>query len=168
VRVKIFEAGDLKLFLPGAAVALTAGLMLGGAMQPHLDDGDGRPAGPQIVAGWETGRSTGPFDQGMTLAAYHGQVPDYVLGTDWKKSMAWPDERAAVSPPSQDVASDDPAPDEAPATLTRAAYEEPAPAPHAYPSLGGAGPKAHAATDADVAADDDTLPADEAQPDDKG
>ena len=92
MRVKLFQVGDLKIFLPGAAVAVTAGLLLGGAVQPHLDAGDGRPAGPQSVAGWETGRSTGPFDPGVTLAAYHGQMPDYVLGTDWKKTMAWPDD----------------------------------------------------------------------------
>jgi hypothetical protein len=137
---------------------VTAGLLLGGAMQPHLEAADGRPAGPQTVAGWEMGRSTGPFDPGVTLAAYHGQMPDYVLGTDWKKTMAWPDERAAVSPPSHDIARDEPQPDEAPAVLTRASYDEPPPAPRAYPSLGGAGPSVHAATDADVAAEDDTLP----------
>ena len=154
------KTGDLKIFLPGAGLALAAGMLLGGAMQPQLYDGD-RPAGPQIVAGWETGRSTGPFDPGTTFAAYHGQMPDYVLGTDWKKTMAWPEERAAVSPPSQDVSHDDPSPDEEPATLTRVAYvDPPAPAPiHAYPSLGGAsGASVHAATDTDVAADDDTLP----------
>jgi hypothetical protein len=162
VRVKLFQVGDLKVFLPGAAAAVTAGLLLGGAMQPHLDDGDGRPAGPQIVAGWETGRSTGPFDPGLALAAYHGQMPDYVLGTDWKKTMAWPDERAAVSPPSQDASHDDPTPDEAPAVLTRIAYDDPPAAPRAYPSLGGVtAPVVHAATDADVATDDDTLPADQ-------
>ncbi len=164
--MNLFFASDLKVFLPGAAVAVTAGLLMGGAMQPHLDAADGRPAGPQTVAGWEMGRSTGPFDPGVSLAAYHGQMPDYVLGTDWKKTMAWPDERAAVSPPSgdtpRDTARDEPDPDDAPAVLTRTSYDEPAAAPHAYPSMGGAGPSVHAATDADVAAEDDTLPA---QPD---
>jgi hypothetical protein len=84
-------------------------------------------------------------------------MPDYVLGTDWKKATAGPDERAAVPT----AAPDEPAPGEdAPPVLTRTAYQDPAP-PHAYPSLGGAaGPSVHAATDADVAADDDTLPTD--------
>ena len=85
---------DLTVFLSGAAVALTAGVLLGGAMQPHLVGDDGRPAGPQMFAAYD-GRSTGPFDPGdpyVTLAAYHGAPPDYVMGTDWKKaSVAWAD-----------------------------------------------------------------------------
>ena len=159
--MNLFLAGDLKVFLPGAAAALVIGLLLGGAMQPHLD-ADDRPAGPQIIAAASGERSADPVDAGLALAAYRGQVPDYVLGTDWKKTMAWPDERAAVSPPERVAAQDDPAPAQAAATFTRVAYDEPPPLPHAYPSLsGGAGRSVHAATDADVAADDDTLPADQ-------
>jgi len=158
--VKLFFADDLKVFLPGAAVALAVGLLLGGAMQPHLGDDD-RPGGPQIIAAASGERGADPVDSGLALAAYHGRVPDYVLGTDWKKTMAWPSESAAVSAPARMAVQDDPAPVEAPATLTRAAYNEPYPQPHVYPSLsGGAGRSAHAATDPDVAADDDTLPAD--------
>ncbi len=161
--MKLFLAGDLKVFLPGAAAALAIGLLLGGAMQPHLD-ADDRPAGPQIVAASSGERSSDPVDAGLALAAYHGRVPDYVLGTDWKKTMAWPDERAAVSAPERVAVQDDTAAADAPATFTRTAYDEPPHQPPAYPSLrGGAGPKAgatvHAATDADAAADDDTLPA---------
>jgi hypothetical protein len=160
VRVNLFLPGDLKIFLPGAGLALAAGMLLGGAMQPQLYDGD-RPAGPQMIADFAGVRSTGPFDPGTTFAAYHGQAPDYVLGTDWKKTMAWPDERVPVSAPSRETAADDAAPAEEPETLTRVAYAEPpALAPiHAYPSLGGVALSVHAATDADVAADDDTLPA---------
>jgi len=130
----------VKVLLGGAAISLVMGLMLGGAMQPHLDEGD-RPAGPQMFADWAGARSTGPFDPGTTFVSYRGKMPDYVLGTDWKKSMAWPDERAAVSPP-RDVAPTDPPPDPPVETagLTRAAYEEPPPAAHAYPSLNGGQP----------------------------
>jgi hypothetical protein len=156
--VKLFLDGDLKVFLPGAAVALATGLLLGGAMQPHLDE-DNRPVGPQIIAGASAERAAEPVDAGLALAAYHGRVPDYVLGTDWKTSMAWPDERAAVSPAAR-LAVDDPAPAEPPVTFTRTAYDEP-PQPHVYPSLDGPGRRVHAATDADVAAEDDTLPADQ-------
>lgn len=163
--MKLFLDGDLKVVLPGAAVALAAGLLLGGAMQPHLYDDDDRPIGPQIIAASGGARGDGPADTGMILAAYNGRTPDYVLGTDWKKTMAWPDERAAVSPPSRSTVDDDPPPADPPATFTRASYDE-APASHAYPSLsGGASPKprpsVHAATDTDVAANDDTLPADQ-------
>lgn len=153
--------GDLKIFLPGAGLALAAGILLGGAMQPELYDGD-RPSGPQMIADFAGERSTGPFDPGTTFAAYHGRIPDYVLGTDWKKTMAWPDERAAVSPPSsrEDAAETDATPADEPVVLTRTAYDSPTPLPHAYPSLSGAGSSVHAATDADVATDDDTAPAD--------
>lgn len=156
--MKLFLDGDLKVFLPGAGLALAAGILLGGAMQPQLYEGD-RPAGPQMVADFAGERSTGPFDPGTTFAAYHGNIPDYVLGTDWKKSMAWPpEERAAVSTAAVSHEDAAPAPEATP-VLTRTDYVEPPPPPHVYPSLGGAGPSVHAATDTDVAADDDTLPA---------
>jgi hypothetical protein len=137
---------------------LAAGLLLGGAMQPHLYEGD-RPSGPQMFADWAGARSTGPFDPGTTFVSYQGKMPDYILGTDWKKSMSWADERAAVSPPREAV-RDDPPPIETagltPSSLTRAAYQPPPPAPHAYPSLGGGEPAAAAE---DLAVDDDTAPA---------
>lgn len=133
---------ELKLPLSGAAVALAAGLMLGGAMQPHLYDGD-RPSGPQMFASWAGARSTGPFDPGTSFASYRGKMPDYVMGTDWKKRMTWPDEPAGAStsprePPTVDV-PETPAPAPA-ATFTRAAYEEPPPVVHTYPSMDGAHP----------------------------
>ncbi|HEX3888339.1 MAG TPA: hypothetical protein VHW05_12640 [Phenylobacterium sp.] len=152
--------------LAGAAVSLAAGLLLGGALQPNLDAGDARPAGPQIVASWTDGHSTGPFDPGMTLASYPTPAPDYVMGTDAKKAMAWPDERAAVSQPRSDVADDD---GSANATATLALADDdtapPAAAAQAtraaYPPLDGETKSAPAATDAKVAVDDDTLPIDQ-------
>jgi hypothetical protein len=152
--------------LAGAALSLAAGLWLGGALQPNLDTGDARPAGPQMIASWTDGHSTGPFDPGMTLASYPNPAPDYVMGTDAKKAMAWPDERAAVSPPSSETASDDDDTADASATLALADDDTPAPAAAAqstraaYPSLGGETKSAPAATDAKVAVDDDTLPID--------
>jgi len=127
---------DLTVFLSGAAVALTAGVLLGGAMQPHLSGGDGRPEGPQMFAAYD-GRSTGPFDPGdpnATLAAYHGAPPDYVLGTDWKRAMAPPPERVSVAEPR------DPPDDPSPPVVTHAVYYEPPPLTHDYPSMGGAHP----------------------------
>jgi hypothetical protein len=130
----------VKVLLSGAAAAAITGILLGGAMQPHLDAADGRPAGPQMFANWSGARSTGPFDPGTTFASYQGRVPDYVMGTDWKKAMAGPDERAAVSQPSRDVARGDDPPAEAPIVVARAAYGDPPPVAHAYPSLGGGQP----------------------------
>jgi hypothetical protein len=142
---------ELKIPLTGAACALVAGLLLGSAMQPHLADAEGRPEGPQMFASWN-GQSTGPFDPGVTLANYPGKMPDYVMGSDWKKAMASPDERVAVSAPREVVRDDDTSAPDAPA-LTRVAYEEPAAPAHAYPSLGGA------RSASDAAVDDDSLPA---------
>jgi hypothetical protein len=130
----------VKVLLSGAAAAAITGVLLGGAMQPHLDAADGRPAGPQMFANWSGVRSTGPFDPGTTFASFHSRVPDYVMGTDWKKAMTWPDERAAVSPPSREVAPGADPQAEAPVVLARAAYEDLPPAPHAYPSLSGGEP----------------------------
>jgi hypothetical protein len=141
----------VKVLLAGAGVSLAAGLLLGGAMQPHLDDVGNRPAGPQMIADFAGERSTGPFDPGTTFASYQGKTPDYVMGTDWKKSMTWPDERAAVSLP-RDAVRDEPAPEpDPPAVLTRAAYEESPPAPHTYPSLDGG--RATVVSDTDDAPD---------------
>ncbi len=110
----------MKVLLSGAAAAAISGVLLGGAMQPHLDAADGRPAGPQMFANWSGVRSTGPFDPGTTFASYPGRVPDYVTGTDWKKAMAWPGEMA----------------------LAWTVYAESPPVAHVYPSLGGAEPSA--------------------------
>jgi hypothetical protein len=149
---------ELKVPMAGAACMLAAGLLLGGAMQPHLDAADGRPAGPQMFADWPGVRSTGPFDSGTSFVNYQGKMPDYVLGTDWKKTMAPPQERAAVSAPREAVIDEPSSPPE-PETYSRVAYEEPvAPprryVPHTYPSLG----PARSASDAAV--DDDSLPSD--------
>ncbi|HEV7385968.1 MAG TPA: hypothetical protein VGN89_13895 [Phenylobacterium sp.] len=130
----------MKVLLSGAAAAAIAGVLLGGAMQPHLEAADDRPAGPQMFANWSGVRSTGPFDPGTTFASYQGRVPDYVMGTDWKKAMAWPDERAAVSAPSREAAKGDDPPAEAPIVLARAAYEDLPPVGHTYPSLSGGEP----------------------------
>jgi hypothetical protein len=142
---------ELKIPLSGAAGALVAGLLLGGAMQPHLYDGD-RPSGPQIFAEVAGARSTGPFDPGASFVSDPGKTPDYVMGTDWKTRAAWPDERAAVSA-SREVSRDDDSPSVEIATLDHAAYVEP-PAPRpGYPSLGGARPAGDHAVDDDTVAD---------------
>jgi hypothetical protein len=44
-------------------------------------------------------RSTGPFDDGALYAGYHGNLPDYVLGTDWTRAADpnVPEHASAVS-----------------------------------------------------------------------
>lgn len=93
----------------GAAAALVLGVLAGRAMQPDLG-GDGRPMGPQMFADWPGEGSTGPFDEGTTFAAAYragaGPVPDYVYGTDWKRSLEIPGETAAVTRASYEAPAD--------------------------------------------------------------
>lgn len=125
----------MKALLTGAGVALAAGLLMGAVAKPDLA-GDDRPAGPQILAGWGGGRSTGPFDDGAGFASYKGQIPDYVLGTDWKRSLI-PPVLTADAPPTA-VEAKMAALDEPPAPpLTRADDQESPHAAPSYPSLQG-------------------------------
>jgi len=142
----------VKIVASGAAAALLSGVFLGHLMALNLAASADRPAGPQMIADFVGERSTGPFDPGTTFVAYQGNTPDYVQGTDWKKALTWPDEKAALTratrdsaPAADDVATD--ASDTA-QTLTRIAYNDAPPPSHSYPSLGGA-PPADEAADAD-------------------
>lgn len=108
-------------------------------MQPDLNAGADRLQGPQIFADG-AGRVAEPADNGAILAAYHGRLPDYVLGTDAKRAAAWPDERAALAAPAQDEPDERAAPPEDATRLTRTAYNDasPPPSPHRpYSSLDG-------------------------------
>jgi hypothetical protein len=144
---------ELKIPLSGATAALAAGMLLGSFMQPHLYDGD-RPSGPQMFAEVAGARSTGPFDPGATFVNYQARMPDYVMGSDWKKRMDWPDERAAVSAPREAVRDDEQVPAERVAVLTRTTYADPPAPAHDYPSLVGGARSA-----ADHAVDDDSADA---------
>lgn len=134
----------MKSFLAGAGIAAVAGMLMGAAAKPDLG-WDDRPAGPQIMAGWGGGRSTGPFDDGAaSFASYKGQLPDYVLGTDWKTSLAPP---AMTAEPNRSAAEERRAEaryarnDELPdLPVTQAAYQEPPHAPISYPSMDGGAP----------------------------
>jgi len=136
---------DTRTLCIGAAMALTCGLMLGGAMRPDLTD-DGRPSGPQQLSAFGAERATGA--DAAAPVSYAGPVPDYVLGTDWKRMTSAPAEPAAVSPPAaQRVAlqADDETPGDGDASAGAwdpqarpVAYDERRPAPlRRYPSEGG-------------------------------
>lgn len=114
--------------MSGAATALVLGVSIGRLMQPDLNAGAARPQGPQMFADWAGRRSTGPFDAGTTFAADQGRLPDYVMGTDAKRAMAWPDEHAPP-PPRLEAASDEPpAPPDDDPRITRTVYENATPA----------------------------------------
>lgn len=128
---------DLKTLFAGVGVAAVSGLLLGGAMQPDLR-GDERPEGPQIFAGWSGARSTGPFDDGLTLAYYKGQIPDYVVGTDWKQAIAWQEAPEIIEAPRDYSAFDEPEPaTDVTEYATEASWQEPAAEPPTYPSMSG-------------------------------
>jgi hypothetical protein len=129
------ETSKVKALLGGACVALVAGLLMGAVAKPDLGY-DGRPAGPQMLAAWGGARSSGPFDDGEAFANYKGQIPDYVLGTDWKRALNPPVEMAEPSPLPREpkVAAIDTAPD---LPVTHAAYDDPPPEAPSYPSLQG-------------------------------
>lgn len=123
---------DLRQAFYGMAIATVAGLVIGGASKPdirEMTDLDG----PQLLSG-QSGERLGPgFRQTASWTSYGGQVPDYVIGTDWIQS-AYPVEVAQAEPEPEPtpVAKED-----APVRWTPAKYEsEPAPPP-SYPSMGG-------------------------------
>jgi hypothetical protein len=127
----------VKALLTGAGVALVAGLLMGAVAKPDLA-GDDRPAGPQILAGWGGGRSTGPFDDSAGFASFKGQIPDYVLGSDWKRSLT-PPALTAEAPPAREMkmaVADEPAD----LPVTRTTYQEPPHAAPSYPSMQGGQP----------------------------
>lgn len=126
---------DLKALFSGVGMAAVAGLLMGTAMRPDLNEGD-RPEGPQILAGWSAARSTGPFDDGMTLAYAQGQIPDYVVGTDWKRQIAWADTSETPVEARPAVSRDDVAP-AAERHAALATFDEPSREAVAYPSMAG-------------------------------
>jgi hypothetical protein len=79
----------LGVTLGGACAALAAGALLGGAMKPDLPSGD-LARGPQQLAGRSALRAKLPIDQGAAMAAYHGKIPEYVLGADARPQAGAP------------------------------------------------------------------------------
>jgi len=89
--------GDLvKIAAFGAVAALILGAAAGHTLHPELVGSD-RTGGPQLFADAVAGdRAEAAYDPGVTLAAYPGKVPDYVLGTDWKRSLIQADAPPAI------------------------------------------------------------------------
>jgi hypothetical protein len=129
---RIFTHADLKRIAAGVAVACTAGLLMGAALRPDLDEHDA--AGPQMLMGDGGPRKVfAAYDQGM--AAYSGQVPEYVVGTDWTRPRAMPEPRPVAAEDTGDVMAY--AAEDAAVEVSHASYaEEPRPAPR-YPSMAG-------------------------------
>lgn len=79
---------DLKRLFAGAALAAFAGLAMGGAVQPRLQD---RILAPQQqMAGGGARNYATASEAGIGL--YPGQVPEYVIGTNYTRPPPLPDE----------------------------------------------------------------------------
>jgi hypothetical protein len=139
-------------------MAMAAGMSMGYAMQPHLDAVD-RPEGPQMFTTVSVDHPTGPFDDiQATYANYHGRLPDYVIGTDWKRATAtYVPERAVVSTEAGFARADTAA--EEPVIPSAEPYEEPPAVQPSYPSIdGGSSLPPHAKDAASAVSDEDSAP----------
>lgn len=103
---------DLQPLFAGAAAVATAGLLLGVAMRPDLDAAPREGAQVQIPAGGPR-EAYAADDPG--LAAYHGRVPDYVIGADWTRpppaeypAEPMPEPSEAADAPEDDRSADPP------------------------------------------------------------
>lgn len=128
----------MKLIFQGIAVAAASGLLMGAAFKPSLTYGEG-PLGPQLLLA-PSGERHEAFGGGASFAAYGGEVPDYVLGTDWTEAdaplyeaadYAYEDEFATPEPVET---TDEPVVIRRPEPI-RTAHA--APEPVAYPSTHG-------------------------------
>ena len=124
----------IETFLIGLAVAASAGLLMGAALKPDLG-GEHAGRAPQILIPFGGARiEQAAVEPG--LAAYHGDIPTWVLGTD---SLPPPEPQVTVA------AYETPEMAEAAPSLYQAAAAQPPPgewtepprrAPR-YPSLDG-------------------------------
>jgi hypothetical protein len=124
----------IRTFLIGLAVAASAGLLMGAALKPDLG-GEHAGRAPQILIPFGGPRiEQAAVERG--IAAYGGEIPTWVLGTD---SLPPPEPQVTVA------AYDDPEPAEPAPSLYEAAAPQPPPdgwtepprrAPR-YPSIDG-------------------------------
>lgn len=130
---KFIRSDDLKRIFTGASLAVLAGLMLGGAVQPPLSDGILAPQ--QTWAGGGARNYAAGAERG--LSAYAAQVPDYVTGTNYTQAPPVADRVLAyeerAEPAAYDVAEHA---QTAEATAPTRWEDEPREAP-LYPSQSG-------------------------------
>lgn len=119
----------------GAAGAMASGLLMGAAMQPTL--GLDKISGPQtLTAG---GGPRQQYDGGeISVARYEGQVPEYVIGTDWTRPRQIPVQDVSHDPGETVVFAADEPPE--PVQVARARWREEPSEPVAYPSARGGVP----------------------------
>ena len=127
---------DLKRLFAGAAIAAIAGLTTGAAIQPALD-ADGVHAPQQLMG--DGGVRTYVAGAEPGVGGYQGQVPDYVIGTDWMRPQPLAQEVLTYDDRAGPQQADDATTHGATANaiVPRHWQDEPRPAP-LYPSEGGA------------------------------
>jgi hypothetical protein len=79
----LIRSSDLRRVYIGAGLAVIAGLTLGGAVQPPLADGIVAPQQAMAGGGMRNYAAATTRDVG----AYPGQVPDYVIGTNYTRPL---------------------------------------------------------------------------------
>ena len=93
---------DLKRLFTGASVAVVAGLLIGGAVQPPLQDGILAPQ-QQVAGGGARNYAIG-YEHGV--GAYPGPVPEYVIGTNYTRPQPLEDQVLAYDDRADAVALD--------------------------------------------------------------
>jgi hypothetical protein len=130
---------DLKSIFSGSAMAVAAGLMAGGLMYPELI-GPGDVGGPQLQAG-SSGARTAYYGGSANWAPYSGEVPDYVIGTDWRKPTEYADYNGDEEiPPEEETVVYTAAAVGETTEVTARTWEEPASEPVSFPSTAGGVP----------------------------
>jgi len=79
----LIRGNDLKRIYVGASLAVMAGLAMGGAVQPPLADNILAPQQEWAGGGMRNYASATTRDVG----AYPGQIPDYVIGTNYTQPV---------------------------------------------------------------------------------
>jgi hypothetical protein len=101
---KFIRSDDLKRIFTGASLAVLAGLLLGGAVQPPLSDGLLAPQ--QEWAGGGARNNASVPEPGVS--AYAANVPDYVVGTNYTQAPPMADRVMAheerAEPAAYDIA----------------------------------------------------------------
>lgn len=129
----LFTTDDLKRLSGGVALACAAGLLMGAAFQPNLDERD--TAGPQMLMG-EGGARKMSAGADAGVAVYEGRLPEYVVGTDWARSQQPPQYEPVTSDDHETVVYLDPTPVED-VEVSRATWVDEPRGPVVYPSMNG-------------------------------
>lgn len=117
------------LFL-GMSVATVIGLSAGGAMKPVLEDFVG---GPQTQLAAAARRAAPAWREAGSWTSYNGDIPDYVIGTDWiSANAAMAAAEPTPAPPEPEPQREPPEP-----FAQHVALEEAPPPPPRYPSAAG-------------------------------